>query len=260
MIDEAQDLDPTVLRLLVYLCKAPNRVFVAADANQSIWGSTFRWADVHQDLRFRGRTATLWVNRRSTCEIGEAAYAYLRGGALESVEEDRQYAQAGAKPTLCVASSSDEEADILTSFLPMAARNLGLGLGACAVFVPTQKAGEELAMRLRDAGIPARSMTSRDLDLDRPVVKVFPQKSIKGLEFPVVALAGFIGNAKARTDGRADVKEHEEGVGLERRTMFVAMTRAMRALLVIIPEEPASPALQGFDKTHWTWTSPVLEG
>ncbi|MBA2712201.1 MAG: UvrD-helicase domain-containing protein, partial [Rubrobacteraceae bacterium] len=32
IVDEAQDLDPTVLRLLVALCRTPNRLFVAADA------------------------------------------------------------------------------------------------------------------------------------------------------------------------------------------------------------------------------------
>src|SRR2546421_10510230 len=71
VIDEAQDLDPSALRLLVQLCKQPNRVFITADANQSIYGSGFNWADVHDDLRFQGRTAVLHANYRSTREIGE---------------------------------------------------------------------------------------------------------------------------------------------------------------------------------------------
>ena len=82
VIDEAQDLDPSALRLLVQTCKAANRLFVTADANQSIYGSGFTWSDVHQHLRFQGRTSVLHINCRSTAEIGEAAQAYLIDGAL----------------------------------------------------------------------------------------------------------------------------------------------------------------------------------
>src|ERR1019366_1566660 len=73
VIDEAQDLDPSVLRMLVNLCKTPGRLFITADANQSIYGSGFTWTDVHGSLRFQGRTSVLRANYRSTYEIGEAA-------------------------------------------------------------------------------------------------------------------------------------------------------------------------------------------
>lgn len=81
VVDEAQDLEPTLLRVLVDLCAAPNRLFITADANQSIYGSGFRWPDVHGSLQFKGRTGILHANYRSTREIGEAANAYLANGA-----------------------------------------------------------------------------------------------------------------------------------------------------------------------------------
>jgi len=62
VVDEAQDLDPTILRMLTLLCREPNRLFIAADANQSIYGSGFRWTDVHDRLRFQGRTGVLHTN------------------------------------------------------------------------------------------------------------------------------------------------------------------------------------------------------
>jgi len=37
----------------------------------------------------------------------------------------------------------------------------------------------------------------------------------------------------------------------ERRTLFVGMTRAMRALLVVIPHQSTTPLLQGFDPSSW---------
>jgi len=69
VIDEAQDLDPSALRLLVRLCDKPNRIFITADANQSIYGNGFTWSDVHEHLKLQGRTSILRVNYRSTREI-----------------------------------------------------------------------------------------------------------------------------------------------------------------------------------------------
>jgi superfamily I DNA/RNA helicase len=40
-------------------------------------------------------------------------------------------------------------------------------------------------------------------------------------------------------------------LALERRIMFVGMTRAMRALLVVIPEWAKSPLLSGFAERYW---------
>ncbi len=253
IIDEVQDLDPTMLRLLVALCKAPNRVFLAADANQSIYGSGFRWADVHEDLRFTGRTATLSINFRSTREIGEAAYSYLREGALEEIGSNRRYALNGSTPAVRTVNSEEEEVRILAGFLPHAARDLRLGLGSCAVLVPTWAAGQLLAGNLRDSGVPAQFMTSKELDIGRPVIKVMPFKAAKGLEFPVVALAGFFHSRLTNPSERSGANEGEleETLGYERRTLFVAMTRAMRSLLVVIPAASELPALQGFDERYW---------
>lgn len=43
----------------------------------------------------------------------------------------------------------------------------------------------------------------------------------------------------------------DEYLARERRTMFVAFTRAMRALLVIVPNGTSSPLLKNFDPTKW---------
>jgi superfamily I DNA/RNA helicase len=53
--------------------------------------------------------------------------------------------------------------------------------------------------------------------------------------------------------------ETEEGLARQRRVMFVAMTRAMRVLLVVTPDRP-SPLFTGFDPQLWNAdTAPVIE-
>lgn len=251
LVDEAQDLDPTVLRLLVALCGSPNRLFVTADANQSIYGSSFRWADVHEDLRFRGRTGVLRSNHRSTREIGEAAHSYLRHGGMDDPEEEQAYSRTGPRPAVRAVEAAYDETVLLARFLVGAAREFRLGVGACAVLVPTEGIGRSVAGGLKEMGVDAVYMPGRELDLEHKAVKVITLKSAKGLEFPVVALAGFVRGRVPGVPKGVSSEEREEALLRERRTLYVAMTRAMRALLVVPPASKPSVLLTGFDTEHW---------
>ena len=253
IIDEAQDLDPSALHFLVRLCDKPNRIFITADANQSIYGSGFNWADVHENLRFQGRTGVLHVNYRSTREIGEAAQSYLAVGALDTEPVERTYMHSGPLPVVRALRNGGEEVQLLSRFLPTVAHEfLRLGIGACAVLCPTEKAGRAIATGLTQRGIQTTFMKGQELDLSRPGVKVLTLNSAKGLEFPIVALAGFVtSDWYGSVPGNVAEEEREEFLAIDRRTMFVGMTRAMRALLVAVPAQTNSPLLQGFDAGCW---------
>src|SRR5437588_195692 len=252
IIDEAQDLDPSALRLLVRMCNQSNRVFITADANQSIYGSGFNWSDVHERLKFQGRTSILRVNYRSTREIGEAAQSYLSAGMLDDEQVERSYVNSGPVPGVRVIRSGGEEVQLLSRFLPAAAHEFRLSIGACAVLCPTAKAGKAIAAELTHRGIEATFMPGQELNLSRPGVKVLTLKSAKGLEFPIVALAGFRDSGwYTHVPTSVPAEEREEFLAMDRRTMFVGMTRAMRALLVTVPLQARSPLLEGFEGVHW---------
>jgi superfamily I DNA/RNA helicase len=251
LIDEAQDLDPCALRLLVKMSKAPGRIFVTADANQSIYGSGFTWSDVHHDLKFRGHTSVLRANYRSTREIGEAANAYLSYGALEPVVSETSYINNGPMPDVRAVLNGQHEAQLLASFFKKASLNLRLTLGSCAVLVPTERAGRAIADALKARDLEATYMSGQELNLARPGIKVLTLKSAKGLEFTIVALAGFLDGLYPVIPDSASQDERAEIVGKERRTMFVGMTRAMRALLVITPVERDNELLIGFEPAYW---------
>mgnify|MGYP001435652335 CR=1 FL=1 len=247
VVDEAQDLDPALLRLLLNLCKLPSRFFITADANQSIYGSGFNWNDVHESLKFQGRTSILRANFRSTREIGEATQSYLANSVLDDEPVEYNYVHNGPFPVVRKASSSGEELQLLIQFLRGAAHQLRFGLPSCAVLCPTKESGRATAASLKASGIAACFMEGRDLNLSWPGVKVLTLNSAKGLEFPIVALAGLAGSRYATMS--ANDKEEEQA--RLRRTMFVGMTRAMRALLVIVPESARSPLLEGFEPEYW---------
>lgn len=252
VIDEAQDLDPSVLRLLVSLCDTPNRIFLTADANQSIYGSGFNWSDVYERLRFQGRTSILRVNYRSTREIGEAAQAYLAGGLLDAEPIERAYVNSGPFPGVRVIRNGGEEVQLLAQFLPAAANMLRLRVNACAVLCPTTSAGKAIAAELKQRGVEATYMAGNELNLTKPGVKVLTLKSAKGLEFPIVALSGFSQSGwYSHVPTSYSAEELEEFLAVDRRMLFVGMTRAMRILLVTLPTDANSPLLQGFDGVYW---------
>ena len=105
------------MRLLLALCKSPSRFFITADANQSIYGSGFNWSDVHEALKFSGRTSVLRANYRSTREIGEAAQSYLSTGILDDELVEYKYMHNGPLPVMRAVSSREEETQLLLRFL-----------------------------------------------------------------------------------------------------------------------------------------------
>jgi superfamily I DNA/RNA helicase/mRNA-degrading endonuclease RelE of RelBE toxin-antitoxin system len=251
LIDEAQDIEPNGLRLLVTMCRDPRRLFVTADANQSIYGSSFRWSDVHEDLKFKGRTGVLKTNHRTTKEIAEAAVNYLANGAMEDEEILGTYVHSGPQPLVRSVATLRDQAELLVRFFKEAASTFRLGLSACAVLVPTEKAGKDLAGSLIHLGVRAEFMTGKTLDLNATHVKVITLKSAKGLEFPIVSLAGFLGSPYPIIPAGSQQVAIEEIMSRERRTLFVGMTRSMRALLVVVPSSTTSPLLGGFNSDYW---------
>ncbi|HJK98467.1 MAG TPA: 3'-5' exonuclease, partial [Polyangiaceae bacterium LLY-WYZ-14_1] len=252
LIDEAQDLQPVALRLLVAVCRRPERLFLTADANQSIYGGAFRWADVHEGLRFAGRTGTLRGNFRSTREIARAARQVLvhGGGGLDEELDDEAF-HGGPLPVARQVAAEADEAELLVRFIWGASRELRLATGSAAVLCPSNEAARRIAEALRGRDLPAQYAKPGEIDLTAPGVKVLTLKSAKGLEFPIVALAGFLDGPFPALPKDLPEEGRAEAADRERRTLYVAMTRAMRALMVVVPEGRPSPLLQAFDPDLW---------
>jgi superfamily I DNA/RNA helicase len=245
-VDEVQDLQPNALRMLVGVCRSPDRMMLTADANQSIYGSGFSWTEVHGDLRFQGRTGILRKNYRSTREISDAAEAYLRDAGLEPERATTSHVATGPVPAVRVVPRQ-AQVPMLVQYIRQATRDMRLGHGSCAVLVPTEEAGTMIAQGLTGAGIEARFMKGTTLDLRSQDVKVITHRSAKGLEFPIVAVAGF--HSLKVPDAAAE--ERAERVAMEQRALYVAMTRAMRTLLVLAPDSDSANLFTGLDEPLW---------
>ncbi len=208
---------------------------------------------MHENLKFQGRTSILRANYRSTKEIGEATASYLADGILDPERIEPQYIfQSDLPPVVRSVLGSQQEIDLLVNYIRQTARDMHRGIGSCATLCPNERVGRELAQTLKQYGLEATYMKSNELDLKHSGIKVLTLNASKGLEFPIVALAGFVGSPSypfIKQDASED--ERTEMLAKERRTIYVGMTRAMRALLVIIPANSPGTLFRGFDNTYW---------
>ena len=117
--------------------------------------------------------------------------------------------------------------------------------------MPHSSDGRRIAEALEDRGVPAVFQNSRNFEFDDNAVQVLPLRAAKGLEFPVVAVAGFIGSTYPDLPPGVDEDAHIDLLVRERRTIFVAATRAMRSLLVVTPRGEDSMLFDGFDSKLW---------
>lgn len=254
VVDEAQDLDPNALRLLIALCRSTDRVFVTADPNQSIYGSGFQWSAVHADLQFRGRTSILRRNYRSTREIGVGATSYLKGSELDEDESAAlEYVHSGPQPVVRFLDADADRIAAIMDFVEETRRRNRIGYGGIALLVPSNDLGRNLERQMQELGYPAEFVRGDRIDLQSPRIKIMTLHAAKGLEFPVVVITGLEQRIKwARELDSADAGERAEIEQLNRRLLFVAMTRAMRELLLVLPAQVEDPLLKGIGGSGWT--------
>lgn len=254
IVDEAQDLTPTALALCVELCRDRRGLFLTADASQSLYNRGFRWKDVHDELKVVGRTRILKKNYRSSRQIAAAASEILHDkGAGDEEVLDQVYVHTGPRPAVHVCESQDDQLLCITVGIEEAAKELRLPVSAAAVLVRTHELAEKAARDLEDWGLPARYMTSKDLDLKCPEVKVLTIHSAKGLEFPIVTLP-FVEKGVLPQELESDeADEWDQHLAAERRLFYVGCTRAMRRLIVTCRKDRASPFLSDLSKSAWRW-------
>lgn len=250
IVDEVQDLEPAMVALLARLPVDRSMLFLTADAGQSIYRSTFNWEEVLKTLDIVAEISDLPGNYRSTEQIDAAAKNYLSISSARVADE--RYAHEGPVPVLYEVGDEEAEGAAIAQFVSGASKVLRLSQSSCAVLVPNRSQGEKIAHRLSSLGLPAEFRIGRDLDISSDGVKVLPFQSAKGLEFPIVVVAGLWAPSFPYVPAGASSAELSEIEALQRRAMFVAMTRAMRALMVVKPKSQKSKLLASFDHALWT--------
>ena len=251
-IDEAQDLTPSSIKFCLKLAKDPSRVFLTADTNQSIYGAGIAWSKISSALNFRGRSRVLKRNYRTNNEICTAIKPLISGLKDNDVETiGGEPVASGVKPTLIGHSDIESESKLINTWLMKALLEERASPIHAAVLCRTKSAGEQLAEQL-DKSLNAKMLTTNDDILSHPGVKVLTAHSAKGLQFPIVVVAGLEeGRFPFRPRTSADGLEH---YAKDQRLLFVACTRAMRRLALSFNTRKKSRYIELLELENWELT------
>ena len=234
MVDEGHDFEADWIRLIMQMVDPDtNSVLLLYDDAQSIYKKKaldFSLSSV--GVQARGRTTILRINYRNTNEILECAYRFAKH-YLVPADSDEDHipliephgaGRRGPKPYLKQLDSFDEEVHYLTHTLKRLNENGMQWLEMCVTY-RSHWMGEILHKAFEKEGIPnqwlASSNDKKSFQPSDDSVKLMTMHSSKGLEFPLVAIAGL---------GYLPGDGHD--LAAEAKLLYVAMTRSTDKLLL----------------------------
>ncbi|RMH38198.1 MAG: DNA helicase II [Nitrospirae bacterium] len=236
LIDEGHDFEPDWLRLaLRMLNPETHSLLLLYDDAQSIYrtrrplGFTLSSVGIHA----RGRTTILKWNYRNTDEILTVSSRFLNDYLfLHDLDDEeipimkpQSVGRRGPPPDIKLFASFDEEARAIAETLCRLHHEQGLAWADMSVIYRYDWIGKKLQQSLKRVGIPCdwlrRAQDKISFRPSRESVKLLTMHSSKGLEFPVVVVAGL-----------GYVPSKEEDLVTEAKLLYVAMTRSTDSLLL----------------------------
>lgn len=252
IIDEAQDLSPVSLRFLLALVPDFSGVYLTADASQSLYQKGFSWKQIHSDLKVQGRTLLLKKNYRNTQQIAIACQQILQdteAGDKECLEQIPSPYQ-GNIPAIAQFPNLNEEINHIKQFLSQSAKKHRLPIWSSAVLCPTNDIAATYAKKLEELGLKAKFVKAKDIDIKAQHIKVLTLHSAKGLEFPFVILGLSQSRFPEMLAYELAPEDQQIYLDSQRRLFYVGCSRAMRELLVTLPE-PSQDFYQTLTPPHW---------
>lgn len=233
LIDEAHDFEDAWLRLATRMVTpTTHSLLVLYDDAQSIYQKKrrkFNFSNV--GIQAQGRTSIMKLNYRNTAEVLALAMHCAQSLLADRPEtEDAMQSvlpatagRRGPAPVLLLAGSAREEARLIADRIAQAIVS-GRALEDIAILFRVKRHMEAVHMALQQRGIDVQSMNTpgfRAFDWMRSSVKLLTLHSAKGLEFPMVVVAGL--------DAMPFMNEPMED---EVRLLYVGMTRATHELVL----------------------------
>ncbi len=253
ILDEGQDLSPVQLRLTRALIKGADprsrrSYMVMADASQTIYSRGFSWKEA--GIEAVGRTSILRKNFRNTRQVAAAAARLLEHNTF--LEKEREFIEPiwshriGARPRVVTCDLTERELRFVCEEVLDLVGGGHFRLSDFAVLCPTNKLCEQYRDELNRRGIPCVFHKDRTFNILEETVKVMTIHSSKGIEFPVVFVAGVRSGLLPRRINRSGLDKEEAQLDRERfRTLlYVAMTRAAENLFLITTTGKESPFIK----------------
>ena len=260
IIDEAQDLPPSDLRLATRLLpdySGLRSLTLLADPAQSIYYRGIPWKEA--GIRIQGRTRTLAKNYRNTRQILAAARHFVEGCEdLKAADEfipPTSTRRTGPKPFLLQYNNADESMRLLSDEIVRLCQGRNYRLGDIVVLARNKKfLTKWVEKSLRSNNIQCRFFRDSDFHILENEVKLITMHSAKGLEFPIVFLVRACDDSDCPKDcskKSSDTKTEDELQ--ERKLFYVGMTRAADRLYLLHPRYRRAAVASSM-----IWTQPQI--
>ena len=234
IVDEVQDLSCIGLQLLHSLVgDRPDGLLMVGDGQQAVYPGGFTLAEA--GISVVGRAVVLDRNYRNGADILRHALAQLGEDSFDDLDPAPATPDRIVHPTrpggLVVQATADDPASqrmALLGYLTDLHEARGARYGDAAILVPTNADARSWTAVLTRAGLPAVLLTDYDgRTID--AVKVGTFERAKGLDFAHVLIPDRDRIPAPRRPNESD-DAHAERAHLDRRRLFVAMTRARDTL------------------------------
>jgi len=237
IVDEGQDLSDSGLRLVRAIAgeEHANDIFIVGDSHQRIYKN--RAVLSKCGINVRGRSSILKINYRTTEEIRKAALAVLQGLPFddldgETLDDNCQSLTHGSQPCINRFKTAEEEMDFLVKEIKGLEAG-GVALADICLAARTHGLLDKYKQGLVESGLDVVEITANKSDnRNVPGVRIATMHRVKGLEFPYVFIAavndGVLPLSLALTG--ADKVSVEENMTAEKSLLYVAMTRAKKAV------------------------------
>lgn len=237
IVDEAQDLTCAMVALLHSLVgNRPDGLTLIGDGQQTIYPGGYTLSEV--GISLSGRGVVLDVNHRNTAEILAFANAAVLGdeytdieGTKQSIDGVRAVTRTGSDPVLERHTTWSEHDTALVARVRDVLHLVGISLGDIGVLAATNWDATATKEALVTAGLPVVDLLDYD-GQPTDAVKVGTVKRAKGLEFKQVLLARVKPELLKRDASAPSSETERERRELDRRELYVAMTRARDGLWV----------------------------
>jgi hypothetical protein len=243
LVDEGQDFNDDMLRVLLCLVKPKGDFMIALDSYQDLYRGFSSWESL--GIKARGRTHYLATVYRSTVEISKFTQRFI-GAASPQVNPGflpLGTSFHGEPPSLLRLKDHGHVEDFLIKDIGEILTSKEYKRSEIAVIYDDKSYGSEtftydnrelprrLLVRLEAAGIPGRWVSQdvrakEDFDITTDRVSIVSIHSAKGLDFDQVYLLG-TDRLQPTTETRAHLI----------RLLYVAMTRAKHRLIIPYVEE-----------------------
>lgn len=233
VIDEAQDLSAAMIRMLHRLVgDEPDAFNLIGDGQQSIYPGGYTLAEL--GISIQGRGVVMTRNYRNTREIAEYAAQVVADSTFVDIEsglagqrDAAEVLRSGEAPQVTRFGSRGEHDTALLARLRLLLDTPDVHAGDVAILAMYSRQVRDVRTLLDRAGIPSIDLEKYDGRIT-PAVKVGTIKRAKGLEFKHVLAA----HTPLRLVAEQPAETRTERDELERRELYVAMTRARDGLWV----------------------------